>query len=293
MRPLVNASVEPKLRAGAAKLHYALARLAAEDATFSFHTDAETGQTIMHGLSEAQLDGHIDILRRIYHVEANFGRKQVAYLETLGCRAEMKYTHKRQAGGSGQYAEIKIVFEPLERDAGIVFENKVVGGVMAQSFIPAIEKGIRLQAETGVLAGFPTVDFKFTLIDGRYHDMDSSALAFEIAAKACFRELRTLGSPKVLEPVMRLEVLAPREYAGNIVNDLNNRRSQNLRTEARGDRVAVVALVPLAKIFGYADALRTLSQGRAQFTMQYDSYQEVPLPEPPDDLFPSGIAMRA
>jgi elongation factor G len=293
MWPLVVASADPKSPADAVKLHAALVELAVEDATFSFDTSEVTARAIMYGMSEAHLDRYVDVLRRTYNVDADFGPKQVAYYETLGRKAEVKYTHKRQIGGSGQYAEVTIVFEPLERKAGIVFENKVIGGTVPQNYIQAVEKGVRLQAKTGLLAGFPTMDFKFTLVEGKYHDLDSSALAFEVAAKACFRELRKAGSPKVLEPVMKIEVLTPPTYVRDIIDDLKSRRGQIQKTEVSGDSELVSATAPLAEMFRYTEILRCLSVGLAQFTMHYERHEEAPLSEPPDDRFPSAMAMRA
>jgi elongation factor G len=293
MRPLMDVSVQPRSEPDAEKLREALAKMAADDPMFSYHTDNETGQTILHGMGESHLDNKIDLLRRSYEVNAAFGSKQVAYLETLGRKAEIKYTHKKQSGGSGQYAEVRVIFEPLERNEGVVFVNKVAGNAVPPEYIPAVEKGIRAQAVLGVLAGFPTVDFKCTLIDGKWHHVDSSPLAFEIAAKACFRELRTTGSPKILEPIMTVEVLCPREFVGTVIDDLRNRRGQINDTEFRGGAQMVTASVPLADLFGYADVLSALGRGRAQFTMQYENHREAPLSVPPDDLFPSAIAMRA
>jgi elongation factor G len=293
MRPLMDVSVEPRSEADAVKLRGALALMAAEDATFSYHTDMETGQTIMYGMGQSHLDNKIDLLRRIYEVNVAIGPKQVAYLETLGCRTEIKYIHKKQRAGSGQYAEIRVIFEPLERNEGVAFENKVVGDAVPPEYIPAVEKGIRAKAETGVLAGFPMVDFKCTLIDGKWHHVDSSPLAFEVAAKACFRELRRTGSPKILEPIMKVEVLSTREFVGAVIDDLRNRRGQINDTEFRGSAQIVSASVPLAELFGYADILSGLSRSRAQLTMEYKHHQEAPLSWPPDDLFPSTIAMQA
>ncbi len=293
MWPLVEVAVEPKSPADAEKLRYALSKLSAEDSTLSFYTNAETGQTIIHGASEAQLDAHIEVVRGFYEVKADVGRVQVACRETIGHKTEAKYTHKRHAGGSGQYAEVTIVFEPISRHAGVVFENKAVGGAVPPEYVPAIERGVRLQAQTGVLAGFPTVDFKFTLKDGRYHDVDSSALAFEIAAKACFRQLGKTGSGTILEPVMKVEVLTPNEYAREIMSDLKQRSCGVAEVEPHGDAKIATALVPLRALLGYAATLNDLSDGKAKLSMQYVTHQEVVRPEPPDDRFPPAIAMRA
>jgi elongation factor G len=293
LSPLLDVSVIPKSAVEAAKLQCALGQLAAGDPTLSFREDAATGQTIIHGTSEAQLDAHIESLRHAYDVEADFGRVQISYLETIGHRTETKYTYKKQAGGSGHYAEVKIAFEPTNRNTGIIFENKVVAGAVPLKYIPIIEKAVRLQAESGVLAGFPTVDFKFTLIDGKYHDVDSSALAFEIAAKACFRELSKTGLVRLLEPIMRVEVSTPSEYAKEIIGDLRKRSDTSALVEPRGETEVVSALVPLAAMLGYAAVLSDLSDGRAQVSMQYQRHHEVVLPDPPDGRFPPAVAMRA
>jgi elongation factor G len=291
--PLLNVTIDPKSAADSANLHCAIGRLSTEDPALSFHDDTETGQTIMGGTSEAQLEANIAVLRSIYDVKANFGRIQIAYLETIGSKTEMKYTHKKQAGGSGQYAEVKISFEPIGQNAGIVFENELLAGAVPPKYVPAVEKAIRLQAQSGVLAGFPTVDFKFTLIDCKYHDVDSSEVAFEIAAKACFRELRKTGSVRLLEPIMKVAILTPSGYADEIISDLRKRSGGVVTIEARGGTEVVTGFVPLAAMFGYARALSDLSRGRAEFSMQYERYQEVALPEPPDDRFPPAMAIRA
>jgi elongation factor G len=230
----------------------------------------------MKGMGELHLDIKVDILRRTYKVDANIGAPQVAYRETLGRKAEIDYTHKKQTGGSGQFARIKIIFEPGEPGSGFVFESKVVGGSVPKEYIPGIEKGLEQAKENGLLAGFPVIDVKATLIDGAYHDVDSSVMAFEIAARAAFRELREKGSPKLLEPIMKVEVVTPDEYMGDVIGDLNSRRGQIQGTETRGNAQVVTAFVPLANMFGYVSTLRGMSQGRAQFTMQYDHYEAVP-----------------
>jgi elongation factor G len=294
MWPLMEIAVEPKSRADEEKLRIALAALAAEDPTFTFHTDRESGQTIMDGMGETHLDIKIDTLRRTYNVDANIGAPQVAYRETLGRKAEIDYTHKKQTGGSGQFARIKVVFEPGEPGSGFAFESKVVGGSVPKEFIPGVEKGLESAKENGLLAGFPVIDVKATLIDGAYHDVDSRVMAFEIAARAAFRELREKGAPKLLEPIMKVEVLTPDEYIGDVIGDLNRRRGWSEGAETRGNAQVITANVPLANLFGYGATLHHMSQGRAQFTMQYERYEEVvQLPEPPDDLFPPAIGMRA
>ncbi len=224
--PVIEVAVEPKTKADQEKLGVALAKLQAEDPSFSVSTDQESGQTIMNGMGELHLDIKVDILSRTYKVDANIGAPQVAYRETLGRKAEIDYTHKKQTGGSGQFARVKIVFEPSEPGAGYQFESKIVGGNVPKEFIPGVEKGLEQAKENGLLAGFPVIDFKATLIDGAYHDVDSSVLAFEIAARAAFRELRDRARPKLLEPIMKVEVVTPEDYIGDVIGDLNARRGQ-------------------------------------------------------------------
>ena len=225
--PVIDISVEPRTKEAVEKMTLGLQKLAGEDPSLRLRTDQETGQTILSGMGELHLEIIIDRLRREYGVEANIGAPQVAYRETITRPHTETYTHKKQTGGSGQYAEVKIIFEPLERNGGVVFENKVVGGSVPKEYIPAVEKGIKVQADTGVLAGFPTVDFKYTLVDGKYHDVDSSALAFEIAAKACFRDGMKKAAPIILEPIMDVEVTTPQDHVGDVVGDLNRRRGHD------------------------------------------------------------------
>jgi elongation factor G len=227
-------------------------------------------------MGELHLEIIIDRLKREYGVEANIGAPQVAYRETITRAHTETYTHRKQTGGAGQYAEVKITFEPLERNSGVVFENAVVGGAVPKEYIPAVEKGIRSQADTGVLAGFPTVDFKYTLIDGKYHDVDSSALAFEIAAKACFRDGMKKAGPILLEPMMDVEVTTPQDHVGDVVGDLNRRRGMIQNQESSGSTVIVRAHVPLKEMFGYISDLRSMTKGRASFTMQFHHYEPVP-----------------
>ena len=274
--PVIELSIEPKTKADQEKLGVALQKLAQEDPSFRVSTDHESGQTILKGMGELHLDIKVDILRRTYKVDANVGAPQVAYRESLGKKTEIDYTHKKQTGGSGQFARIKIVFEPGEPGSGFQFESKVVGGSVPKEFIPGVEKGLESAKENGLLAGFPVIDVKATLIDGAYHDVDSSVMAFEIAARAAFRELRDKGAPKLLEPIMKVEVLTPDEYMGDVIGDLNSRRGQIQGTETRGNAQVVTAFVPLANMFSYVNTLRGMSQGRAQFTMQYDHYEPVP-----------------
>jgi elongation factor G len=274
--PVIEQAIEPKSKADQEKLGVALAKMVAEDPSFTVQTDQESGQTIMKGMGELHLDIKVDILRRTYKVDANIGAPQVAYRESLGRVADIDYTHKKQTGGTGQFARVKIKFEPGEPGTGFVFESAIVGGNVPKEYIPGVEKGLESAKDNGLLAGFPLIDFKATLYDGAYHDVDSSVLAFEIASRAAFRELREKGSPKLLEPIMKVEVLTPDEYLGDVIGDLNSRRGQIQGTDQRGNAQVITAFVPLANMFGYVSNLRGMSQGRAQFTMQYDHYEPVP-----------------
>ncbi|WP_109260632.1 elongation factor G [Hyphobacterium indicum] len=274
--PVIEIAVEPKSKADQEKLGIGLQKLAAEDPSFRVSTDEESGQTRMAGMGELHLDILVDRLKREFKVEANIGAPQVAYRETLGQAAEIVYTHKKQSGGSGQFAEVKILFEPREPGEGFEFESKVVGGNVPKEYIPGVEKGIRSVMDGGLLAGFPVIDFKATLLDGKYHDVDSSVLAFEIASRAAFREIKGPAKMKLLEPMMKVEVVTPDEYTGSVIGDLNSRRGQIRDQEMRGNATVVNALVPLANMFGYINALRSSTQGRAQFTMQFDHYEPVP-----------------
>ena len=274
--PVIDISVEPRTKEAVEKMTLGLQKLAGEDPSLRLRTDQETGQTILSGMGELHLEIIIDRLRREYGVDCAIGAPQVAYRETISKPHTEIYTHKKQSGGSGQYAEVKIIFEPLERNQGVVFENKVVGGSIPKEFIPAVEKGIRVQADTGVLAGFPTVDFKYTLVDGKYHDVDSSALAFEIAAKACFREGMKKATPIILEPIMDVEVTTPQDHVGDVVGDLNRRRGHIQNQDSSGSTIIVRAQVPLKEMFGYISHLRSMTKGRASFTMQFHHYDPVP-----------------
>jgi elongation factor G len=274
--PVIEIAIEPKSKADQEKLGVALAKLVAEDPSFTVHTDQESGQTIMKGMGELHLDIKVDILRRTYKVDANIGQPQVAYRESLGRKADIDYTHKKQTGGTGQFARVKITFEPGEPGSGFIFESAVVGGNVPKEYIPGVQKGIESAKENGLLAGFPLIDFKATLTDGAFHDVDSSVLAFEIASRAAFRELREKASPKLLEPIMKVEVVSPEEYLGSVIGDLNSRRGMIQNQDMRGNATVVTAFVPLANMFGYVNTLRGMSQGRAQFTMTYDHYDPVP-----------------
>jgi elongation factor G len=239
-------------------------------------TDEESGQTIIAGMGELHLDILVDRMRREFKVEANVGAPQVAYRESLGQAGTVDYTHKKQSGGSGQFARVKIEFEPGEAGSGFVFESKIVGGSVPKEYIPGVEKGLKSVMDGGLIAGFPVIDVKATLVDGAYHDVDSSVLAFEIAARAAFREAKSHCAPKLLEPIMKVEVVTPDEYTGSVIGDLNSRRGQIAGQEMRGNATVVNAMVPLANMFGYVNNLRSATQGRAQFTMQFDHYEPVP-----------------
>ncbi len=274
--PVIEISVEPKTKADQEKLGVALAKLASEDPSFTVSTDHESGQTILKGMGELHLDIKIDILRRTYKVDATIGQPQVAYRESLGRKVDIDYTHKKQTGGTGQFARVMITFEPGEPGSGFVFENSIVGGAVPKEYIPGVEKGLNSIKDGGLLAGFPLIDFKATLTDGKFHDVDSSVLAFEIAARAAFRELKDKGQPKLLEPIMAVEVVTPEDYLGSVIGDLNGRRGMIQGQDMRGNATVVNAFVPLANMFGYVNTLRGMSQGRAAFTMQYDHYEPVP-----------------
>ena len=274
--PVIEIAVEPKTKADQEKMSAGLQRLAAEDPSFRVETDLESGQTIMKGMGELHLDILVDRLKREFKVEANIGAPQVAYRETIGHEIEHTYTHKKQSGGSGQFAEVKLVISPTEPGEGYSFESKIVGGSVPKEYIPGVEKGIKSVMDSGPLAGFPVIDFKVALIDGKFHDVDSSVLAFEIASRMAMREgLRKAGA-KLLEPMMKVEVVTPEEYTGSIIGDLTSRRGQVSGQEPRGNAVAIQAFVPLANMFGYINTLRSMSSGRAQFTMQFDHYDPVP-----------------
>ena len=277
--PVIEIAIEPKSKADQEKLGIALSKLAAEDPSFRVSTDQESGQTILKGMGELHLDIKVDILRRTYKVDANIGAPQVAYREKLTKRVEKDYTHKKQTGGTGQFARVKIVFEPNEPGAGTSFESKIVGGSVPKEFIPGVEKGINSVMGAGVLAGFPVVDVKATLIDGAFHDVDSSVLAFEIASRAAFREALKEGGSVLLEPVMKVEVTTPEDYTGSVMGDLLGRRGQVQGQDMRGNAVVINAMVPLANMFGYVNQLRSFSQGRANYTMQFDHYEQVPASE--------------
>ncbi|MFI0397395.1 elongation factor G [Paracoccus jiaweipingae] len=274
--PVIEIAVEPKSKADQEKMGLALQRLAAEDPSFRVETDLESGQTIMKGMGELHLDILVDRMKREFKVEANIGAPQVAYRETISTEAEIDYTHKKQTGGTGQFARVKMVITPTEPGEGYSFESKIVGGAVPKEYIPGVEKGIKSVMDSGPLAGFPVIDFKVALIDGAFHDVDSSVLAFEIAARAAMREgLRKAGA-KLLEPIMKVEVVTPEEYTGSIIGDLTSRRGMVRGQDTRGNAIAIDAFVPLANMFGYINNLRSMSSGRAVFTMQFDHYEAVP-----------------
>jgi elongation factor G len=274
--PVIEIAIEPKSKADQEKLGVALAKLVAEDPSFRVHTDQESGQTILKGMGELHLDIKVDILKRTYKVEANIGAPQVAYREKITRTVTKDYTHKKQTGGTGQYAKVKLILEPTAPGTGFEFESKVVGGNVPKEYIPGVEKGIESVLGAGVLAGFPVVDLKVSLVDGGYHEVDSSALAFEIASRMAMREGLREGGPVLLEPIMKVEVVTPEDYTGSVIGDLNSRRGQIQGQDMRGNANVVTAMVPLNNMFGYVSNLRSMSQGRATFTMQFDHYAEVP-----------------
>jgi elongation factor G len=275
-QPVIEIAIEPKSKADQEKLGLALAKLAAEDPSFRVSTDQESGQTILKGMGELHLDIKVDILRRTYKVDANIGQPQVAYREKVGRAVEHEYTHKKQSGGSGQFAKIKFNLVPGEPGTGFVFESKIVGGSVPKEYIPGVEKGLESVIGSGILAGFPIVDIKVELTDGGYHEVDSSALAFEIASRAGLREALQKAGCVLLEPIMKVEVVTPEDYTGSVIGDLNSRRGQIQGQDMRGNAVVVNAMVPLANMFGYVNQLRSFTQGRANYTMQFDHYEEVP-----------------
>jgi len=275
--PVIEVAVEPKSKADQEKMGVALSRLAQEDPSFRVSTDHESGQTIIKGMGELHLDILVDRMRREFSVEADVGAPQVAYRETITRRAEVDYTHKKQTGGSGQYARIKLVFEPQEdKSLGNTFDSTIVGGSVPKEYIPGVEKGLKSAMESGIIVGFPVIDVKVTLVDGAYHDVDSSVMAFEIAARSAFREGMEQSGPALLEPIMKVEVVTPEDYMGDVIGDLNSRRGQVSGMDSRGNASVINAMVPLANMFGYVNTLRSMSQGRAQYSMQFDHYEQVP-----------------
>jgi len=274
--PVLEIAVEPKTNADQEKMGEALGRLAREDPSFRVSSDEESGQTIIKGMGELHLDIIVDRMKREFKVEANIGAPQVAYRETILGNAEFDYIHKKQSGGAGQFARVKLAIEPLEAGKGREVENKIKGGSIPKEFIPGVEKGIESVSDSGILAGFPIIDYKVTIVDGLHHDVDSSVLAFEIASRHCFKEVCTRASLKLLEPIMRVEIVTPEDYMGDVIGDLNSRRGQVEGTETRGNVTVITGMVPLANMFGYVNNLRSMSQGRAQYSMFFDHYEKVP-----------------
>lgn len=274
--PVITIAIEPKSKADQEKLGLALSKLANEDPSFRVSTDQESGQTILKGMGELHLDIKVDILKRTYKVDANIGAPQVAYRETITKKVDVDYTHKKQTGGTGQFARVKFVVEPNETGKGFEFESKIIGGAVPKEYIPGVEKGLNSVIGSGVLAGFPVVDVKVQLVDGAFHEVDSSALAFEIASRAGLREGLQKAGSVLLEPIMKVEVVTPEDYTGSVIGDLNSRRGQIQGQDMRGNAVVINAMVPLANMFGYVNQLRSFSQGRANYTMQFDHYEQVP-----------------
>ncbi len=274
--PVIEIAVEPKTKGDQEKMGEALARLAKEDPSFRVSSDEESGQTIIKGMGELHLDIIVDRMKREFKVEANVGAPQVAYRETIEKSAEFEYIHKKQSGGAGQFAKVKLLIEPQEPGEGRLVESAIKGGAIPKEFIPGVEKGIETVSDSGILAGFPMIDYKVTIVDGLHHDVDSSVLAFELASRACFKEACTQGGLKLLEPIMRVEVVTPEDYMGDVIGDLNSRRGQINTQEQRGNATVITAMVPLANMFGYINSLRSMSQGRAQYSMFFDHYSKVP-----------------
>ena len=274
--PVIEVAVEPKTKADQDKMGEALVKLAAEDPSFRVSQDEESGQTIIKGMGELHLDIIVDRMKREFNVEANVGAPQVAYRETINQTTEVDYTHKKQSGGAGQYARVKILFENQEPGSGFIFDDTIKGGSIPKEYIPGVEKGLKMANDTGIIAGYPVIDYKATLIDGDFHDVDSNVMCFELAAKAAFKEGMAKADPVLLEPVMDVEVVTPEQYMGDIIGDLNSRRGQVGTMGQRGNARVFKAKVPLANMFGYVNNLRSMSQGRAQFTMQFEHYAQVP-----------------
>ncbi len=274
--PVIEVAVEPKTKGDQEKMGVALNRLAQEDPSFRVSTDPESGQTVIKGMGELHLEIIVDRMKREFKVEANVGQPQVAFRETITKTVEYDYTHKKQTGGAGQFARVKIRFEPLPRGSGFEFENEVIGGSVPREFVPGVEKGLKSALDTGVYAGYPTIDFKASLIDGAYHDVDSNVMTFEIASRACFREGMAKAGPQLLEPIMRVEVVTPEEYMGDVIGDLNSRRGSISGMDQRGNARVINGMVPLKEMFGYVNKLRGMTQGRAQYTMHFDHYAPVP-----------------
>jgi elongation factor G len=274
--PVISVSVEPKTRADVDKMSTALYKMVKADPSLRLQVDQETGQTVLKGMGELHLEVTIDRMRTELGVEANMGRPRVSFREAFGTPVELVYTHKKQSGGSGQYAEVKMIFEPLAAGSGVEFSDEVVGGRIPREFIPSVEHAVVTECKRGQVAGYEVVDFKARLIDGKYHDVDSSALAFEIAGRAAFREAHKSSRPKLLEPIMKIEVVTEADYLGTIIGDVNRRRGQVTEQGQKGNQATVLGFVPLSEMFGYINFLRSATSGRGTFTMEFDHYSEVP-----------------
>jgi len=274
--PVIEVAIEPNSKADQEKMGIALGRLAAEDPSFRISSDENTGQTIIKGMGELHLEIIVDRMLREFKVNATVGSPQVAYKETITKESDVDYLHKKQTGGSGQFARVMIKFEPLEAGSGFVFEEKIFGGAIPKEYIPGVQKGLEAARKSGVVAGFDMIDFKATLYDGAFHDVDSSVLAFEVASKAAFKEGIAKANPKLLEPIMSVEVVTPEEYMGDIIGHINSKRGQVSSMDPRGNANVIKAMVPLSEMFGYISDLRSMSQGRAQYTMTFDHYEKVP-----------------
>ncbi|CCF77982.1 elongation factor G [Wolbachia endosymbiont of Onchocerca ochengi] len=274
--PVIEIAIEPKTTSDQEKLGIALSRLVAEDPSLRMSINTESGQTILKGMGELHLEIITDRVKREFNIDVNIGAPQVAYRETITKSVEIDYTHKKQSGGAGQFARVKLLFEPLQAGSGFQFESKIVGGVIPKEYIPSVQNGLELIKESGIISGFPVIDFKATLIDGAFHEVDSSPLAFELAAKGAFKEMANKASPKILEPIMKVEIITPEEYMGDIMGNVNSRRGQVSSMETHNNSAIILALVPLASMFGYINVLRSISQGRAQYSMHFSCYEQVP-----------------
>ncbi len=290
--PLVEIAIEPKSKADQEKLGVALKALAADDPIIRLSIGEENGLTILGGADDLQLGDKISVLQGVYNLEVNVGAPQGAYRETLGRKAEIDFTHKKLDDRGCEFARVRILFEPCQPGKGYSFESRIGGGRVLEEYLPGVRRGLDSAKDAGLLAGFPVIDFTATLIDGAYHDLDSSAAAFEIAAREAFRKLSDQAEPKLLEPVMQVEIVSPEEYVADVIGDLNRRRARIVGSNPRGQDSVVTAVVPLADMFGYADALRSTTEGRATFRMAYDRYEPAPQP-PPDGFLPPAVGMRA
>ena len=289
---LIEVAIEPKSRADQEKMGVALNRFAQEDPSFHVASDPESGQTVIGGTGESHLEAIVDRMKREFKVEANVGTSQVAYRETITRRVEQDYTHKKRLGPRGEYAKVKIRFEPLPPGSSFIFENRADAGAVPAEYLPGVEKGLKAASQVGVIAGFPTIDFKATLIGGGYHEVDSSIRAFDVAARASYREALPKAGPKLLEPIVRVEIVMPEEYLGDIIGDLNSRRGQIINVDSRGEERVIGAAAPLTNMLGYANSLRSMTHSRAQCSMRFDCYAPVPGPDD-DGPFSPAVGMRA